>query len=91
MQVIDGTIRDNPPTHERVSQVYQHQKASRDSKQIKNRKDDVLLVNYSLVTIHLFIIIFIHLTQPKIQSVHPAASMNKTLITGFSNVLQEMP
>ena len=36
MQVIDETIRDDPPTDERVSQVYQYQKASRDSKQIIN-------------------------------------------------------
>ena len=36
-------IRDDPPTHEGVALIYQHQKASQDSKEIKNRKDDVLL------------------------------------------------
>ena len=43
MRVMNGTIRDDLPTHQRVAQVYQHQKASRDSKQLKTRKDDVLL------------------------------------------------
>ena len=42
IQVINDTIRDNPPAHERVALIYEHQKASRDAKQIKNRKDDVL-------------------------------------------------
>ena len=36
-------IRDDPLTHERVALIYQHQKASRDLKQIRNRNDDVLL------------------------------------------------
>ena len=36
-------ICDDPPTHERVIQIYQHQNASQDSNQIKNRKDYVLL------------------------------------------------
>ena len=36
-------ISNDPATHERVALIYQHQKASRDSKQIKNQKDDVLL------------------------------------------------
>ena len=35
--------RDDPPTHERVPLIYQHQKASRDAKQNKNRKYDVML------------------------------------------------
>ena len=43
IQVINETIPDDPPSHKCVAQVHQHQKASRDSKQIKNRKDDVLL------------------------------------------------
>ena len=43
IQVINQTVHDDPPTHERVAQVYQHQKASRNSKQNKKRKDDVLL------------------------------------------------
>ena len=43
IQVINKTIRNNLPTHERVAQVYQHKKTSQDSKQIKYRKDDVLL------------------------------------------------
>ena len=55
---------DDPPTHERVALVYQHQKASRDSKQIKNREDDVLLARF---TIYLSISIFNGSTQLKIQ------------------------
>ena len=43
IQVFNEAIRDDPPTHERVARVYQHQKAFQDSKQIKNRKDDLLL------------------------------------------------
>ena len=43
IQVVNEMIRNDPPTHERVAQVYQHQKASRDFKQHRNRKDDVLL------------------------------------------------
>ena len=43
IQVINDTIRDNPPTHDRVAQIYKHQKASRDARQIKNRKDELLL------------------------------------------------
>ena len=43
IQLITEMTRDDPPTHKRAAKVYQHQKASRDSKQIKNRKDDVLL------------------------------------------------
>ena len=34
---------DNPPAHERVALIYEHQKASGDGKQTKNRKDDVML------------------------------------------------
>ena len=43
IQVINKTICDDPLTHECVVLIYQHQKASRYAKQIKNRKDDVLL------------------------------------------------
>ena len=43
IQVINETIRDDPSAHERVALIYEHQKASRDAKQIKNRKDDALL------------------------------------------------
>ena len=43
IQVINDTIRDAPPTHERVAAVYHHRRVSRDTKQINNRKDDVLL------------------------------------------------
>ena len=46
IQIIKELICDDPPTtHKRVAQVYQHQKVSQDSKQIKNRKDDVLLAH----------------------------------------------
>ena len=43
IQVINGIIHDNPPAHERVALIYDYQRASRDAKQIQNRKDDVLL------------------------------------------------
>ena len=43
IQAINDTIRDNPPAHERVALIYKHQKASRDAKQIKNKKDEVVL------------------------------------------------
>ena len=43
IQVINETIRDALPIHERVALVYQHRRVSSDAKQIKNRKDDVLL------------------------------------------------
>ena len=43
IQVINGTIHDNPAAHERVALIYDYQRASRDAKQIQNRKDDVLL------------------------------------------------
>ena len=68
MQVINEMIGNDSPTQERVAQVYQHQKAFWDSKQIKSRKVDTLLFTLDVVTIHLFIIIFIDLTTPKIQS-----------------------
>ena len=42
IQVINETIRDALPTHEQNTLVYQHQRVSRDAKQINNRKDDVL-------------------------------------------------
>ena len=45
IQVINDTIRDNAPAHERVALIYKHQKASRDAKQRKNRKDEVLLAH----------------------------------------------
>lgn len=40
---INETIRDDPLTPERVALIYQHRKASRDSKQVKNQNDYVLL------------------------------------------------
>ena len=43
IKVINEIIRDDPPTHERVALIYQHQKDSRNSKEIKNRKDNLLL------------------------------------------------
>ena len=43
IQIINETIRDAPPTHERVAAVYKLRKVSRDVKQITNRKDDVLI------------------------------------------------
>ena len=49
------------------------------------------LCHNNLVTNYLSIIIFINLIQLYIQSVYPVTSMNKTLITDFTNVLQVMP
>ena len=43
IQVINETIRDDPPIHERVAAVYKLRRVSRDVKQINNRKDDVLI------------------------------------------------
>ena len=43
IQVINETIRDALPIHERVASVYKHRRVSRDAKQINNRKDDVLI------------------------------------------------
>ena len=43
IQVINETIREAPPIHERVASVYNHRRVSRDAKQINNRKDDVLI------------------------------------------------
>ena len=43
IQIINETIRDAPPIHERVAAVYKHRRVSRDVKQITNRKDDVLI------------------------------------------------
>ena len=43
LQVINNKIRDNPPIHSQVAQIYQHQRGSGDSKQIKNQQDNVLL------------------------------------------------
>ena len=41
LQVIVDKIYDNTPSHERVARVYQHEKASRDSKQTTNKKDEM--------------------------------------------------
>ena len=43
IQVINETIRDAPPIHERVAAVYKHRRVSRDVKHINNIKDDVLI------------------------------------------------
>ena len=43
IQIINETIRDAPPTHERVAAVYKLGRVSRDVKQITNKKDDVLI------------------------------------------------
>ena len=57
----------------------------------RKKKMTYCLVDYDPVTIHLFIIIVIGLTQLKIQFVRHATSMKKTLITGFVNVPQVTP
>ena len=43
IQIINKTIRDASPTHERVAAVYKLRRVSRDVKQITNRKDDFLI------------------------------------------------
>ena len=43
IQIINETIRDAPPTHERVAAVYKLRNVPRDVKQITNRRDDVLI------------------------------------------------
>ena len=43
IQIINETIRDVPPTHERVAAVYKLRSVPRDVKQITNRRDDVLI------------------------------------------------
>ena len=45
IQVINETICNDTPTHERVALVYLHQTVSRDARQIKTRKDEVLLAD----------------------------------------------
>ena len=45
LQVINETICDAPPIHERVVAVYKHRRVSQDVKQINNRKDDVLIAH----------------------------------------------
>ena len=45
IHVIKDTIRDAPPTHERIAAVCHHLRVSRDTKQIDNGKDDVLLAH----------------------------------------------
>ena len=63
LQVITNKICDNPPTHDRVTQIYQHWKTSGDSRQIKNYRTTCCLLDDDLVTILLYIIIFIHVIQ----------------------------
>ena len=43
IQIINETVRDAPPTHERVAAVYKRRSFHRDVKQITNRRDDVLI------------------------------------------------
>ena len=43
IQVINETIRDVPPIHERVAAVYRNRRVPRDTKQINNIKNDVLI------------------------------------------------
>ena len=49
------------------------------------------LLHYDPVTIHLSTVIFIYLTQLKTQFVCHAVWMNKSLLTGFVNVLKVTP
>ena len=84
-------IRNDPPTHERVAQVYQHQKASRDSKQIKKRKDDVLPARLQSGH-HPSLHHYLHQLDPTEDTIcPPCASMNKTLLFGLANVLHVTP
>ena len=43
IQIINETVRDVPPTHERVAAVYKLRSFHRDIKQITNRRDDILI------------------------------------------------
>ena len=43
IQIINETVRDAPPTHERVAAVYKLRSFHRDVRQITNRRDDVLI------------------------------------------------
>ena len=43
IQIINETVRDARPTHERVAAVYKLRSFHRDVKQITNRRDDVLI------------------------------------------------
>ena len=89
VQVMNETIRNDPPTHERITLIYQHQKASRGSKQIKNQKTDVLLACLRSGH-HTSLYQYLHRLDPSQDPICPK-SMNKTSITGFANVLQVTP
>ena len=69
-------IRDDPPTHERVAQVYQNQKASRDSSQIKNRKDDILLTRLQSGH-HPFLHHYLHRLDPTQDPICPSYRLNE--------------
>ena len=86
-------IHDDSSTSERVTQVYQNQKASWDSKQIEKRKDDALLARLRSGP-HPSLQHYLHWLDPAQDPICPSchvASLNKDLITGFVNVLQVTP
>ena len=91
IQVINDTIRDNPPAHERVALIYKHQKVSRDAKQIKNKRMKYCLLVYNLDIILPFNNIFTDSTQQKILPVRNAALLNKIYTTGSATVLPSRP
>ena len=79
-------ICDDPPIHERFAQVYQHQKASQDSKQIKNRKEVVLLARLRSGHYH-----YLHRLDPTQDPICPPCRFDEQDLTGFGNVLQVTP
>ena len=75
IQVIYETIHDDPPTSQRVALIYQHQKASRDAEQIKNRKGEVLLVH--LRSDHHPFQQYLHLLNPSQDPICPKCRLDE--------------
>ena len=85
-QVINDTIRDAPPTHERVAAVCHHRRVSRDTKQINNKKDDVVLARLRSGH-HPSLKQYLHRLDPSQDSIFRiGAQKNKIYITGSANV-----
>ena len=76
IKVINETIYDDPPKHECIALIYQHQKASCDSKQSRTKKMTNQLLVYDPATTLLSINIFTVSIHLKIQYVEDATSMN---------------
>ena len=88
IQVIGQTIRHDPPTHDQVAQVYQHQKAFQYSKQIKHRNDDVRFSRLRSSR-HLSLHHYLHRLDPTQDPMCLSCLLDEQiLITGFGNILQ---